>query len=239
MPDYFFFSDAHLGAPYFPDDTERQGKIVAFLEHVKQHGAGLFIVGDLFDFWFEYKHAIPNRHFAVLFKLHELRQCGVAIDYLAGNHDLWLGDYLQNEVGVNIHHDGVARNLFGYQCFITHGDGSAKRDVGYRVLRRIMRHPVNIFLYRLLPPDIAIPFAKRMSHTSRTYRECDSSWDGDYRAYAEGKFAEGYDVVVMGHTHRPRFEREDGKALVNLGDWIQHFTYCQFDQDGPHLKVWS
>ncbi len=239
MPSYFLFSDAHLGAPHRSDDPERERKVVAFLQHVKQHGAGLFIVGDLFDFWFEYRHAVPNRHFAVLAKLYELRQAGLPIDYLAGNHDLWLGEYFRNQIGVTVHAGGIARNLCGYHCFITHGDGTAKRDVGYRLLKRIMQHPVNIFLYRLLTPDLGVPLAKSMSHTSRTYVQSDSRWEREYRAYAAGKINEGFDVVLMGHTHQPKVEQINGKMFINLGDWMTHFTYCRLDERGPVLLRWS
>jgi len=212
--------------------------ILEFLDFVKMRAQGLFIVGDLFDFWFEYRHAVPNRHFAVLAKLHEIRKRGVEIDYLAGNHDMWLGSFLQHEVGLNIHHEAITRDLFGLKCHITHGDGTARDDVGYRILKRIMKHPVNVFLYRLLSPDIGVPFARRMSQTSRTLKDSGKHWDRQYREYAVSKLAEGFDVVVMGHTHRPKIESIDGKVLVNLGDWLQHFTFCEINERGPVLKNW-
>lgn len=239
MPQYFLFSDAHLGAPGRPDDHLREQKIIAFLQHVKQAGDGLFIVGDLFDFWFEYRHAIPNRHFAILAKLYELRQTGMPIDYLAGNHDLWVGDYFRTQIGLTLHAEGITRELCGYRCFITHGDGTAKRDSGYRFLKRIMKHPVNIFLYRLLTPDLGVPLAKSMSHTSRTLVQNDARWEREYRAYATNKLAEGYDVVLMGHTHQPKVEQINGKTFINLGDWMTHFTYCKIDEQGPQLLRWN
>jgi UDP-2,3-diacylglucosamine hydrolase len=235
---YFLFSDAHLGAPHIPNETERQNKVIEFLQYVKTCATGLYIVGDLFDFWFEYRHAVPNRHFAVLARLYELRQNGVTVDYLAGNHDMWLGDYLAHEVGLNVHHEGISRELCGFKCYITHGDGTAQSDTGYRLLKRIMKHPVNVFLYRMLPPDLGVPLAKLMSHTSRSVQEHDNKWDHEYRAYAAGKLAEGHDVIFMGHTHHPRIENVNGGIFVNLGDWMQHFTYCKIDEHGPELKAW-
>ncbi len=238
VPAYFFFSDAHLGAPHSANDAERRTKVLEFLEYVKTHGAGLFIVGDLFDFWFEYRHAILNRHFAVLAKLHELSHHGLPVDYLAGNHDMWLGDFLREQVGLNIHHQGLSRMLYGYKCFITHGDGTAKRDRGYRILKKVMKHPVNVFLYRMLSPDLGVPLANFMSGSSRKYKERDSSWDREYREYGLRKLAEGYDVFMMGHTHKPILEQIEGKTLINLGDWMKRFTYCRMDENGPRLLTW-
>lgn len=232
------FSDAHLGAPHIPHEAERKAKILAFLDHVKTKATGLFIVGDLFDSWFEYRYAVPNRHFAVLAKLYELRQHGVEIDYLAGNHE-WLGDYLRNEIGVRIHHEGITRELCGYKCFITHGDGAAKPDAGYRLLKRIIKHPVNIFLYRMLTPDIGIPFANYMSRASRQMQTHEDKWAAEYRTYAATKLAEGHGIVLMGHTHQPKFETIEGKTFINLGDWMTHFTYCKIVAAGPQLLTWQ
>ena len=238
MPTYFFFSDAHLGAPHGANSAESRNKVLEFLEHVKTSGHGLFIVGDLFDFWFEYRHAVLNRHFAVLAKLHELHNCGIPIDYLAGNHDMWVGDFLREQVGLSIHHHGLERELCGYRCFITHGDGAAKRDSGYRLLKRIMKHPFNVFLYRMLSPDIGVPLADYMSGSSRKYKVRDSRWDREYRDYGLQKLAEGYDLFMMGHTHKPKQEEVEGKILINLGDWMRHFTYCRLDENGPRLLAW-
>jgi UDP-2,3-diacylglucosamine hydrolase len=238
MAAYYFFSDAHLGAPHIPDEAGRTEKILAFLDHVKAAAAeGLFIAGDLFDHWFEYRHAIPNHHLAILAKLHELRQSGVAIDYLEGNHE-WLGDYFPNELGVQVHRAGISRELCGYKCFITHGDGAAKPDKGYRMLKRVLKHPVNIFLYRLLSPDLGIPLARYMSQTSHNLQEQVAKWEKEYRDYAASRLAEGYDVVLMGHSHRPKIEQIAGKIFINLGDWMTHFTYCRLDENGPQLKHW-
>jgi UDP-2,3-diacylglucosamine hydrolase len=238
MSAYFFFSDAHLGAPDREDEGLRQRRVIEFLDHVKHHAAGLFIVGDLFDFWFEYRHAIPNRNFAVLAKLYELRAAGLPIDYVAGNHDLWMGDFLRNEVGLALHENHLVRQLCGYRCYLIHGDGVAKNDGGYRLMKRIFKNPVNIKLYRWVHPDVGIPFAKLVSHTSRSIKDNPNTWERDYRSYAEARFAEGHDVVIMGHTHKPLFESIEQKLFINLGDWMEHFTYCRFDENGPQLLSW-
>ena len=237
MAAFYFFSDAHLGAPHIPHEAERTQKILAFLEHVKSSAQGLFIVGDLFDHWFEYRHAIPNHHLSILAKLYELRQHGVRIDYLEGNHE-WLGEYFTRELGVQVHREGVSRDLCGYKCFITHGDGAAQPDVGYRMLKRVIKHPLNIFLYRMLTPDWGIPLARYMSQTSHGAQDHVEKWAEEYRTYAANKLTAGYDLVLMGHTHRPKQEQLAGKTFINLGDWMTHFTYCRLDEHGPRLEKW-
>jgi UDP-2,3-diacylglucosamine hydrolase len=238
MATYFFFSDAHLGASHRQDESRRQQRVIEFLDYARQHGGGLFIVGDLFDFWVEYRHAIPKRNFAVFAKLHELRNAGMPIDYVAGNHDLWMDDFLRREIGLAIHENEVVRNLCGYRTYIIHGDGVAKNDGGYRFLKRILKNPLSLKLYRWLPADVGIPLTKLASHTSRSVKENPNTWERDYRSYAEAKFSEGHDVVIMGHTHKPLFESIGKKLFINLGDWLEHFTYCQFDDNGPQLLTW-
>ncbi len=238
MPTYFFFSDAHLGASHRQDESLRQKRVIEFLNYAKQAGAGLFIVGDLFDFWVEYRHAIPKRNFAALAKLYELRSAGLPIDYVVGNHDLWMGDFLRREVGLVLHENHVIRDLCGYRTYIIHGDGVAKNDGGYRLMKRILKNPLNVKLYRWLHPDIGIPLTKLASHTSRSVKDNPNTWERDYRSYAESKFSEGHDVVIMGHTHKPLVESIGPKLFINLGDWLDHFTYCQFDESGPRLLTW-
>lgn len=238
MQSYFFFSDVHLGAPHCPDEAIRKQQLLDFFEYVKRHAAGLFIVGDLFDFWFEYRHAVPRKYFDILTSLYNLCHNGLEIDYVAGNHDMWMGDFLSQEIGLRVHHRGIARELHGLQCYITHGDGAARRDSGYRLMKRFLKNPINIFLYRLVPPDIGFPLALKVSRTSRTHKVCDSSWDEEYMDFAKQRFAEGCDVVMMGHTHRPRVATVGGNTFINLGDWITHFTYCELNEAGPRLKQW-
>ena len=238
MSSYFFFSDAHLGSASRNDDKRRQQMVLDFLNYVRDNGAGLYIVGDLLDFWFEYRHAIPSSNFPVLAKLYELSCAGLPIDYLAGNHDLWLGEFLQKEVGVNVHDDGIIRELHGTKCFIVHGDGIAARDGGYRFMKKIFKSRINIFLFRWLHPDLGVKLAKSLSHTSRQVRDNPYEWEADYKAYAEARFKEGFDIVIMGHTHKPLFEKIGESHFINLGDWMDHFTYCELTRDGPALRRW-
>lgn len=235
---HIFFSDAHLGAPKLHDDRRREKRLIQFLENAAEREATIYIVGDLFEFWFEYRQVVPRQNFAVLAALHRIARSGVEIHYLAGNHDLWLGSFLKDELGLIIHHQHLEAAAGPGKIFVTHGDGIAKQDVGYRILKRILRNNANVFLYKLLHPDFGIPFAKLMSHVSREQGQDIPKWQEDYRAYAVERFREGYDAVIMAHTHFPLHEIIEGKHYLNLGDWINHFCYCEINDTSISLRRW-
>lgn len=235
----FFVSDAHLGAPSLGDDREREAQLIAFLEYASEQRGEIFVVGDLFEFWFEYRHAIPRSNFGVLATFYRLCRSGCRVHYLPGNHDLWIGSFLRDEVGLTVHNGPVAVVLGDWQAFVIHGDGMAAGDRGYRLLKKVLSHPVNIFLYRLLHPDFGIPFAKRMSQVSRAQGEQKADpFEQDYRRFALQHFERGYNIVIMGHTHRPLHEVYSGRHYLNIGDWIDHYSYIVLDEDGPRLLHW-
>lgn len=235
---YIFFSDAHLGAPRLDDDREREQQVISFLEYVASENAVLFIVGDLFDFWFEYRQVIPRNNFATLATLYQLTTAGIEVNYLAGNHDLWLGSFLRDEIGVNIYDSATNLTTSQFNVYITHGDGEAASDKGYRFLKKIFKSKTNTRLYSLLHPDLGIAFAKRMSQVSRTRGESANFWEAEYRHFAVGKFTEGYNAVIMGHTHNPRHEKIGDNHFINLGDWIEHFSYCLLEDGEISLRKW-
>lgn len=233
-----FFSDAHLGAPLLDDDKIRENRVVAFLDYAANLNARIFIVGDLFEFWFEYKQAIPKKNFALLAKLHQLTSSGTEIHYLAGNHDMWLGSFLQNDIGVATHQDETTIKYNQFEIYITHGDGTAAPDKGYRLLKRIFRNKLNIALYRLIHPDFGIPFAKSVSQVSRDKSFTADPLANDYRDFACKKLNNGADIVIIGHTHEAKHEIYADKHYINLGDWIEHYSYCQIENDVVTLRQW-
>lgn len=237
MKAYFFISDVHLGAHAANTDI-REKELMALLDCVEQEGDGLFIVGDLFDFWFEYQYVIPKHHFDLLCRLKQLIERGIEIHYLVGNHDFWLGSFFKETLGIQLHLDTYATTLNGKQVYLTHGDGIAKNDRGYRILKRILRNPFNIKLFNLLHPDIGFKLAGQSSHISRTYRDVPDH-DSDYIEFAKQRFKEGHDVVVIGHTHRPIRIEENGSVYINTGDWITHFTYGKMTGNQITLEHWS
>ncbi|MEW6412490.1 MAG: UDP-2,3-diacylglucosamine diphosphatase [Candidatus Zixiibacteriota bacterium] len=224
----YIFSDAHLGSASQEKEARKVAAIRALFEKVKLDGDRLVILGDLFDFWFEYKHAIPKDHHQVLFMLSELIDRGIKIDYVSGNHDFWMGDFFETQMGMKVHRDCLEMEYDGLKLHLIHGDGLAPADRGYRLLKRILRNRFNIWLYRKLPPDWAIPLAKAVSGSSREYTSRrDHTFAPDYEAYAQRKLADGFDIVAISHLHIPVEKKLDGGTYINTGDFIHHFSYAR------------
>jgi UDP-2,3-diacylglucosamine hydrolase len=240
MTRVFFISDAHLGLESIEKEKEKERKLVGFLRHVQQHGTHLFIVGDLFDAWFEYRTVIPKGFHRLLTSLEDLTQQGIETHYLAGNHDYWMGNYFWEYLGVHIHFEPFSMTLDGKRFYLHHGDGLMKNDAGYRILKKILRNPFNIWLYSLLHPDIGIGLARLSSRKSRHYTTQKNFGRGDdMLEFAAKKIENGSDYVIMGHRHQP-VAASIGKGMyVNLGDWISSFTYAEFSSGRLELKTWK
>lgn len=234
-----FLSDAHLGAQPAALEAERERRLIRFLETLPGRTRALYVVGDLFDFWFEYATAIPRRYFALLRALADVRDRGVEITLLAGNHDFWLGRFLADELGIHTVDGGLDLTLDGRRIWLHHGDGLVGGDLGYKVLRRVLRHRWSVALYRWIHPDLGIPLARWASSGSRASRD-QRVPDGDrlFREIAAPKFAAGYDAVMIGHFHFV-YERRDGDhAFFVLGDWMREFTYVELDHGAFRLRTW-
>ncbi len=224
-----FVSDAHLGSPAGPPD--RETRFVTFLRRMRDGIDGLMIVGDLFDFWFEYRHAIPKGHFRVLEAISEIRARGVPVLYFGGNHDFWAGAHLRSEVGIDTVDAPVTFRIQGRRLFVAHGDGLGGGDRGYKLLKRILRNRASIALYRSIHPDIGIPFARRLSSVSRRHTQPrEILLPKLVRDIARPRLRDGHDAVVMGHVHEPTHLLLDGGDYIILGDWIENFTYALFEE---------
>lgn len=234
----FFVSDAHLGLSSESEDLRRENRLLAFFDHVRKRGNRLFIVGDLFDFWFEYAHAIPRHSHRIVHALKNLVDAGVRIHFIVGNHDFAVGRFFSEELGIPVHDRPVEKEIDGKRFFISHGDGVNPKDRGYRLIRRIFRHPVSIALFRLLHPDTGFWIARTLSNLSRDHRPV-KDLDRICIAYAEARFAEGFDCVVLGHTHRPQEHRSGGRTYVNTGEWMTLFTYAVYDGRSLRLEHWE
>jgi UDP-2,3-diacylglucosamine hydrolase len=234
----YFISDAHLGAKT-PDAEEREARVIAFLESITHNVRYLFIVGDFFDFWIEYTHAIRPDYFHVLYELRRLKKQGVEIHYLAGNHDFAIGEFLSETIGIFVHPTGCHHiRLQGKQLHICHGDGLMPSDRGYRVLKKILRNQLCQRIYKTLHPNWGIPIAERFSRTSRdqiNFRSRESERNA-YRQVAQNMLKAGPDIVIFGHTHYPEIHYWDDKIYCNIGDWIQHFSYAVLENGEIHLK---
>ncbi len=237
MSRIFFISDAHLGNASQEEEDRRESLLLEFFGYVEQNGDGLFIVGDLFDFWFEYKTVIPRRHFRILIALNQLVDHGLTVEYITGNHDFGIDRFFETELGVRIHHHPLDITIDGKRLYLAHGDGLAKQDVGYRLLKRVLRNPFNIRLYRILHPDIGFRLAKFFSNLSRNHREI-NNLDAEYVEFARSRFADGFDGVILAHTHQPQEFHEDGKTYINTGDWMGKFTYGKLEEGILSMNYW-
>ena len=235
----YFFSDAHLGGDPEAVEAPRRARIHDFLNGLKGRGTSLYVVGDLFDFWFEYRTAIPRRYFETLCALRRARESGVEITYLTGNHDFWLGKFITEELGIGAREGALSLTLQGRKVWVHHGDGLIGGDLGYRMLKKVLRNRVSIALYGLLHPDLGIPLAHWVSKLSRRSRE-GRPLEGERlrREIAVPRFAEGYDAVLIGHFHRAYEHRENGHDFFVLGDWIDRFTYAILEDGRFRLETW-
>ena len=226
----YFIADAHLGAEPAALEVSRRERLHRFLASLPGRACALYIVGDLFDFWFEWNAAIPRRHFETLAALRDLRRAGVEIHLLNGNHDFWLGPFLSRELGLVTHDGAVSVEAQGHRIWLHHGDGLVGGDNGYRMLKSVIRHPLSLGIYRALHPDWGWSLAHQVSRWSRRSRE-DRPPDVDrlWREIAAPRFAEGYDTVMVGHFHQVVERRDGARTFFVLGDWMEYFTAVRLE----------
>lgn len=238
----YVVSDIHLGA--VSDETERRFR--RFLEYAGESASHLLINGDLFDFWFEYRTVIHARHYRVLAALKELRESGVAIDFVGGNHDAWGGPFLRDEIGINMLDDVADVTLADRRALVVHGDGVGSGDLGYRILKKVIRSPLSIAAFRLLHPDWGSALARTVSTTENKHGNAGGT--NPMRAAALASWAEDQlrrrpelDLVLAGHTHIPVVtEFQPNRFYVNTGDWINHSNYLVIEPGAaPVLRSWT
>jgi UDP-2,3-diacylglucosamine hydrolase len=187
--------------------------------------------GDLFDFWFEYGSAIPKRFVRVLLALESLKRHGVPVTYVGGNHDFWIGDYLQREIGIAFHDEPIPLSIQGRKLLLAHGDGLGPGDLGYKLLKGVLRARLSRFLFRWIHPDIGIPIASGTSHTSRRHAPRRARTDEELESTLGGPFfAEGHDSVILGHYHRPLHRSAPGRDFIILGDWIHGRSVVRLEE---------
>jgi UDP-2,3-diacylglucosamine hydrolase len=237
----YFISDLHIGADESKGEFEKQKHFLKFLDSIYYNATHLYIVGDLFDFWFEYKYVIPKKYFEFLCEFKKLVNKGVEIHYLTGNHDFYLGVFFDEYIGIKTWPNDYEFELGGKKFYLFHGDGLAKKDTGYRILKRILRNKCSIRLYRWLHPDLGIPLARLVSGSSRKYTNQINNLrdESDYIEFAEKQFERGADYVIMGHRHNPLVHEKHGRKYLNLGDWIEFNSYGLFDGKGLELKYYK
>ena len=237
----YFISDAHLGAESQEKERAKREKLLSFLDYTTS-AENLFILGDFFDFWFDYKTVIFREYFDILCKLAELVQKGVKVHFFGGNHDWWAFEGgILSEIGVKVYHSPAEIVVDGKKFFMGHGDGIAPSDWGYRnFLAPLLRNRVSVFLFRLVPPPMAWWISRAVSFTSKLYtQKRNLRLEEEYREFAARKIAENFDFVVFGHLHIPILEKIGGGVYANSGDFFQNFTYLVFDGQNLELKRWE
>jgi UDP-2,3-diacylglucosamine hydrolase len=223
----FFISDAHFGID-MPGYEDRDELFFRFLEQKVMGASELYIVGDLFDFWVEYRNAIRPDYFQVLYHLKKISDGGTAVHYLAGNHDFALGPFLHDTMGFAIYPGALSITIQGKRLYLYHGDGLAQRDLGYRLLKKLLRNPVNQRIYKFLHPDLGVTIGSFISGSSRKYlnKELSKEIRNEYRECAHQELQRGHDIVMYGHIHQPDLVRFTEGIYCNIGSWLKHYTYA-------------
>ena len=239
----YFASDNHLGAPNRDKSFPREVRFIKWLDEVKKDAAAIFLLGDLFDFWFEYKTVVPKGFVRVLGKLAEIADRGIPVYYFVGNHDLWMNGYFEEELNIPVFHK-PQEFLFNSSLFlIGHGDGLGPGDLGYKRMKKVFTNPVAKWIFRWLHPDLGVCLAQYLSVKNKLisgdedikFLGEDNEWLVQYcKRKLEVKH---YDYFVFGHRHLPlEIKVGENATYVNLGDWIGYFTYAEFDGSKLYLK---
>ncbi len=243
----YFASDQHLGIPNRKQSIEREKKFIRWLHHIQKDATELFLLGDLFDFWFEYNQVVPKGFVRVLGKLAEITDQGIPIHFFVGNHDLWVKDYFTQELGISVYRNPTDFVREGKKFHIAHGDGLGPKDKGYKFMKKIFSNGLCQWLFHwLIHPNLGIGLGQYLSksktvisgHRAPKFMGPSKEW---LVQYAKQKQVESHrDYYVFGHRHLPLEINIDEKATyMNIGDWITHFSYAVFDGQQLTLKYWK
>jgi UDP-2,3-diacylglucosamine hydrolase len=239
----YFLSDFHLGAPDHASSLEREKRIVLFLDEIKKDAAEIFLVGDMFDFWYEYRKVVPKGYIRLLGKLAELTDAGILMHFFVGNHDMWMKDYLQTELNIPVYFEPREFVRNGKLFYVGHGDGLGPGDHGYKRLKKVFRNPACQWLFGILPPTLGMGIANYMSRKSRAQTgSSEEVFLGEDKEWLlifsrETLLKKKVDFFVFGHRHLPiDYRLSDESRYINLGDWISFYTYAVFDGQNMELK---
>lgn len=237
----YFASDFHLGIPDYASSLEREKKIVRWLNEVKKDAAEIYLLGDVFDFWFEYGTVVPRGFVRLLGKIAEITDSGIPVHWFTGNHDMWIFDYVPKELNIILHRSPIQKEYNGKKFYIAHGDGLGPGDHGYKFIKKVFASRVCQWLFARIHPNLGIRIARYWSGKSRiaTGRN-DEKYLGDEKEYLAVYSKrilskEHFDYLIFGHRHLPLDITFGKSRYINLGDWVRYFTYAVFD--GSELKL--
>lgn len=233
-----FASDFHLGAEATLSSVDREKKVVEWLTKLQDDMESLYLVGDIFDFWFEYKSCIPKGFTRFLGKIAELRDADIPIYFFTGNHDMWMFDYFESEFGIPVYHKPIQKEIHGKKLFIGHGDGLGPNDYGYKFIKKVLSNPFCQWAYARLHPNFGLWLMKKFSHKSRDAGGDNAIFQGRDKEmlvqYSERKLETlEVDYFVFGHRHLPLKVRLSNKSSIyyGIGDWT-HYQSFGVLQDG-------
>lgn len=234
----YFFSDSHFGVPNREKSLVRERLLIEFLDQIRNDALELYIMGDLFEFWFEYRTVVQKGHVRLLGKLAEISDAGIPVYFFRGNHDVWAFDYLAEELNFKIYPDTLVKHILGKKFFLGHGDGLGTGDNGYKFLKKVFRNRLNQWLFRWLHPDIGTRMGLYWSDKSRVAHE-NTGIDLVNEAGIERltgfckevlELDPDIDYFVFGHIHKPKVvEIGDHAKYYSIGDWIKYYSYLVFD----------
>lgn len=246
----YFASDFHLGTPSEEESRERERRIISWLDFIKKDASELYLMGDIFDFWFEYRHVVPKGYIRFLGKLAELSDAGIKLTFFKGNHDMWMFDYFKKELGATIVSDELIVERSYKRFYLHHGDGLGPGDMKYKLLKKIFRSNVCQWLFARLHPNFGIGIARMWSKYSRItsgkiedFNDENKEWLISYikqylNSKTEGDRQKPIDYFIFGHRHLPLSIPVENSLYINLGEWINFYTYAVFDGKKIELKVW-
>lgn len=242
----YFASDFHLGAPNYEESLKREKRIVKWLDEISLDAKEIYLVGDIFDFWFEYKHAIPKGFVRLQGKIAELTDKGIEIFVFRGNHDMWIFDYIPKELGVKMVEGNVIKTFNGKKFFIGHGDGLGPGDYGYKFIKKVFANKLCQWAFARLHPNLGMGIANYWSHKSRKVNAgYDEKFLGEENEWL-AIFAKDYlkkehiDYFIFGHRHLPfEIKLNEKSTYLNLGEWINYNSYAVFDGEKLSLKYFK
>jgi len=244
----YFVSDSHFGVPDYASSLVREKLFVKWLDEIKIDAKEIYFLGDIFDFWFEYKTVVPKGYVRLLGKLAEIADSGIPIYYFIGNHDMWMFDYFPKELGIPLFREPITKIYNGKKFFIAHGDGIGPGDRGYKFIKKVFSNPFCQWLFARIHPNFAIKLALFLSRKSRYSRGGDDDFfhgEGTPKerliTYAKNKLKEEhFDFFIFGHRHFPiDMIIGENTRYINIGDWITHFSYVVFDGENLELKKYN
>jgi len=240
----YFVSDLHLGAPALKDNRERELLFVDWLHSIRKDASMIFIMGDFFDFWFEYRKVVPRGFVRSLGLLAEISDSGIPVHFFTGNHDIWAFDYLTEEAGMIVHRDTVSMELLGKKFFLSHGDDLGKKDFGYQLIKNFFHNRIAQWAFAKIHPDLSFRMAHYWSKKSRlSYKNGDQGLkelarEEQYLFAKSVAAVEHFDFFVFGHRHIILDTPVDENSrLIILGDWIRKFSYGIFDGNNFSIET--